>query len=123
MCQNLSSIFVNGEIFSFMMLKIIILADKHFLNLEHCCFLRLKSYHCSTCNKSFLTKQALDVHSITHLDKQLYACKLCNKTFQTKQNLTNHENVHSGKINYFSYQRFFNKLQLSKTEVEKVWDE
>ena len=62
---------------------------------------RVKSHRCPTCNKSFLTKQALSVHSIVHddINNRPFVCKQCGKGFQTKQNLKNHENVHSGDEN------------------------
>ena len=63
-----------------------------------CVCLRFKLHHCQTCDKSFLTKQGLKVHSIVHGDvnKRPFSCQYCLKTFQTKQNLTNHENIHLG---------------------------
>lgn len=54
---------------------------------------KLPSYQCEECDKSFKFLQQLKIHRIVHTDKKP-RCYLCNKTFLTKYNLQSHLTSH-----------------------------
>ena len=55
-----------------------------------------RSNECSECNKTFASKQNLDVHFRTHTGEKPYACTVCGQKFNTKGNVTQHMKVHTG---------------------------
>uniref|UniRef100_A0AAG5CPP1 Uncharacterized protein n=1 Tax=Anopheles atroparvus TaxID=41427 RepID=A0AAG5CPP1_ANOAO len=55
-----------------------------------------KQYQCQTCRKMFLRQSDLLGHQTTHLDERPFSCKLCDKRFKSKNHLRNHQYVHTG---------------------------
>lgn len=54
------------------------------------------NYLCSTCGKSFKTRQRLQNHIITHTGEKKFSCSICSKSFAVASSLKNHMRVHTG---------------------------
>ena len=50
-------------------------------------------FSCPDCRKSFIRKDMLLRHQMTH-EKQQFECDLCSKTFSRKDNLLSHRRIH-----------------------------
>ncbi|XP_063881682.1 zinc finger protein 347-like [Scylla paramamosain] len=57
-------------------------------------------FECQQCDKTFLSRQGLDYHTLTHRGVRNYECGECHKKFTTKSHLTRHTLTHSGVRNY-----------------------
>lgn len=49
-----------------------------------------KDFKCQVCEKSFLRKAALAVHSQVHNDESPFICEVCGQKFKRKSNLNKH---------------------------------
>ena len=56
-----------------------------------------RPYHCTVCDKRFITKDSLNVHKQIHNVGQLYSCSQCEKSFTAQHYFKIHMNVHSSK--------------------------
>uniref|UniRef100_A0A1B0D9S6 C2H2-type domain-containing protein n=1 Tax=Phlebotomus papatasi TaxID=29031 RepID=A0A1B0D9S6_PHLPP len=54
------------------------------------------NYLCSTCGKSFKTRQRLQNHIITHTGEKKFSCSICSKRFAIASSLKNHMRIHTG---------------------------
>ncbi|XP_055714159.1 zinc finger protein 501-like isoform X2 [Phlebotomus papatasi] len=54
------------------------------------------NYLCSTCGKSFKTRQRLQNHIITHTGEKKFSCSICSKRFAIANSLKNHMRIHTG---------------------------
>ncbi|XP_055296414.1 zinc finger protein 557-like [Sitodiplosis mosellana] len=56
-----------------------------------------KQFKCTLCESSFVQQKLLDIHhNRKHLDIKEYVCSTCGKSFKTKDQLKSHTNSHTG---------------------------
>ncbi|CAG9857266.1 unnamed protein product [Phyllotreta striolata] len=54
-----------------------------------------KPFKCDVCGKGFILRSQLDVHSYKHKSVKPYACQICRKSFNERSKLTRHSAVHT----------------------------
>lgn len=54
----------------------------------------VQSFSCSTCNKTFKTKENLQGHQLVHSSDRPFKCTLCSKNFKLESLLKVHQNSH-----------------------------
>lgn len=59
-----------------------------------------RPYHCTLCDKRFLTGSVYYQHRLIHRGERRYGCDECNKRFYRADALKNHQRIHSGKYIY-----------------------
>ncbi|XP_058447989.1 testis-specific zinc finger protein topi [Malaya genurostris] len=55
-----------------------------------------RPYHCSLCDKRFLTGSVYYQHRLIHRGERRYGCEECGKRFYRADALKNHQRIHSG---------------------------
>jgi transposase-like protein len=55
-----------------------------------------KNYKCPTCNKTFKSKNGLNLHKKTHNEDEWLSCKYCTKSFHRIDRLIEHTRKHTG---------------------------
>uniref|UniRef100_A0A182NXF3 C2H2-type domain-containing protein n=1 Tax=Anopheles dirus TaxID=7168 RepID=A0A182NXF3_9DIPT len=72
-----------------------------------------RKHVCSVCQAAFLKSAHLAQHTTSHLGIRSYRCEICDKTFSTKQSLNVHANLHTQNARPFSCEtceETFNRL-------------
>lgn len=59
-----------------------------------------RPYHCSVCNKRFLTGSVFYQHRLIHRGERRYGCTNCSKRFYRADALKNHNRIHTGEKPY-----------------------
>merc|ERR1719341_1559393 len=59
-----------------------------------------RPFPCSSCGKSFQTKQRLQQHMKIHEEVKQYKCEFCERRFTTKAHLERHIYTHTGEKPY-----------------------
>lgn len=54
-----------------------------------------KPFKCEVCQKEFILRAQLDVHSYKHKSNKPFTCAICKKSFSARNKLTRHATVHS----------------------------
>ena len=49
-----------------------------------------KPFHCEICNKSFKLKSLLNTHMVAHTSDRPFACEICNRSYRDKVGLNRH---------------------------------
>ena len=65
-----------------------------------------KVFSCEVCNKNFLRKDHLEVHSRIHTGARPYSCNLCEKAFYRADKLRSHMKTHANEITGISLGRY-----------------
>jgi KRAB domain-containing zinc finger protein len=55
-----------------------------------------KKFRCDECEKKFITQRRLDAHLICHRGEKPFRCLYCEKVFRTKAHMTLHVRIHTG---------------------------
>ncbi|KAG5875965.1 hypothetical protein JTB14_034386 [Gonioctena quinquepunctata] len=76
------------------------ICDKSFITKTHIkyhsyCAGAAKPYKCEICSKEFILRAQLDVHSYKHKPNKPYTCTICKKSFSIQSKLSRHSAVHS----------------------------
>lgn len=59
------------------------------------------TFKCDVCDKSFIQKNGLKQHRLSHLDEKQYKCDQCDRSFKQNSSLYNHKsNVHNENIKH-----------------------
>lgn len=59
-----------------------------------------RPYHCTVCDKRFLTGSVFYQHRLIHRGERRYGCDKCNKRFYRADALKNHNRIHTGEKPY-----------------------
>ncbi|KAJ1523604.1 hypothetical protein ONE63_001447 [Megalurothrips usitatus] len=62
-----------------------------------------RPYACKHCDKTFVRKEHLIRHSISHAGTKQFDCEQCGKSFSRKDNLHKHRKTHSGEGPYICH--------------------
>lgn len=54
------------------------------------------SISCEICDRTFLYKSQLEIHSLMHTGKKPFPCDICQKSFRSRSHLLVHQRTHSG---------------------------
>nr|CAI5864085.1 unnamed protein product [Callosobruchus analis] len=76
------------------------ICDKKFITKTHVryhayCTGAPKPYKCDVCQKEFILRAQLDVHSYKHKNNKPHVCNVCKKSFSDRSKLSRHAAVHS----------------------------
>ncbi|CAH1966397.1 unnamed protein product [Acanthoscelides obtectus] len=76
------------------------ICDKKFITKTHAkyhayCTGAPKPYKCEVCQKEFILRAQLDVHSYKHKNSKPHVCTVCKKSFSDRSKLSRHVAVHS----------------------------
>nr|CAH7715262.1 unnamed protein product [Callosobruchus chinensis] len=76
------------------------ICDKKFITKTHVkyhayCTGAPKPYKCEVCQKEFILRAQLDVHSYKHKNNKPHVCSVCKKSFSDRSKLSRHAAVHS----------------------------
>jgi len=55
-----------------------------------------KRFHCTVCNRGFITRKHLKTHEVVHSEKRPFECSFCSKSFRRVSHLTQHVRIHTG---------------------------
>lgn len=72
----------------------------------------VRSFKCHFCSEGFISKQALNQHTLLHRDENPFKCQLCEERFEHFEDLSNHKDKHhelkqSGVCEYCGNKTFY----------------